>query len=283
MLSASLSVALLFPHLVLTLLQLQPSAGNFVSSICSPTDKYTNGSTFEFNLVHLIDYLYRDATTNGGFSTLSSGNWPDEAYGLIMCYDEYTVEDCISCLRNTTSLEASEICPRSKTAVIYYDQCFLRYSDKNFFSQVNSHDHYCSYDTISPPIDDASMKFVINFISNLSAEASQKPRMAALKMMVKGTISASVQCTRDLTPQGCRKCLQRAIDNDDFSRCSGNMNAAGMRLLYGSCYIKYETSWNLISINNSFQPKQYLTAGRVSSGWLYSTIQWTSFDPSRPI
>ncbi|KAJ4780045.1 cysteine-rich RECEPTOR-like kinase [Rhynchospora pubera] len=247
MVQASHSILLLCPFLVVTLFQIHAQAG-YLSSTCSGPE-YNNGSYFESNLISLLDSLYTNATTNGSFSALSVGDWPNQAYGLIMCYNEYTVDYCWSCLKNVTSL-ARELCPGNSTASIFYDECLLRYSDKDFRSQVaNFNDHYCLYDANpnDPLLDDTTKSLVSNLISNLSTEASQNTQLAAYRQITTNTarnITALVQCTRDLPQDKCVQCLQSATVTDSglsISYCSFNLTKAGMRIMYGSCYIQYES------------------------------------------
>ncbi|XP_021300459.1 putative cysteine-rich repeat secretory protein 21, partial [Herrania umbratica] len=50
------------------------------------------------------------------------------------------------------------------------------------------------------------------------------------------TLYAMVQCTRDLSPDDCNKCLEAAI-KDVSSECYAS---GGARLLSSSCYLRYE-------------------------------------------
>ncbi|KAI4298628.1 hypothetical protein L6164_032163 [Bauhinia variegata] len=65
----------------------------------------------------------------------------DTVYGLFMCRGDVPPDLCRECVVNATQrLEntSSLVCPFGKGAIIWYDECFVRYSNRNFFSTVDT-------------------------------------------------------------------------------------------------------------------------------------------------
>ncbi|KAJ4780048.1 cysteine-rich RECEPTOR-like kinase [Rhynchospora pubera] len=250
MLQASLSIPLLCFFLVLTLLPIQAGAG-FVAAHCSATDTYASGSPFESNLQSLLKFLYTNATFHGGFNSLSLGNEPDKVYGLVMCFAyDVSQDSCWGCLQAAIT-EAPHRCPGNATASIYYDKCILRYSRKDFRSQPSYfNDNDCKANGNSS-FDEASKNLVTKLMSNASIEAEKDPKLIAYIETKTNTrnISVFMQCTTDLSQDGCRQCLQSAVVNaNGFSACSRNLTSTGIRLWFGSCYIRYESYYlNLVT------------------------------------
>ncbi|KAJ3684244.1 hypothetical protein LUZ61_013408 [Rhynchospora tenuis] len=243
MLQASLSIFLLCTYLVLTLIPIQAHAG-FVAAHCSATDTYASGSPFESNLQSLLNFLYTNATFHGGFNSFTLSNEPDKVYGLLMCFaDDLSQDSCWGCLQDAIT-EAQRRCPGNATASIHYDGCILRYSRKDFRSQAAYfNDNDCIANGNST-FNEASKNLVTKLISNASIGAEKDPKLIAYRETKTNTrnISVFVQCTTDLSQDGCRQCIQGAVVNaNGFSTCSRNLTSTGIRLWFGSCYIRYES------------------------------------------
>ncbi|KAJ4790964.1 cysteine-rich RECEPTOR-like kinase [Rhynchospora pubera] len=243
MLQASLSILLLCAGLVLTVLPIQTRA-YFVAAHCSATDTYASGSPFEYNLQSLLKFLYTNATFHGGFDSLSVGNDQDKVYGLLMCFgDDVSQESCWRCLQDATT-EAPQRCPGNATASIFYSGCILRYSHKDFRLQAAYFNDNDCVPNENSTFDEASKNLLPELISNASIGAENDPKLIAYRETKTNTrnISAFVQCTLDLSPDGCRQCLQEAVvDANGFSACSDNMTRNGIMLWYKSCYVRYES------------------------------------------
>ncbi|KAK4258920.1 hypothetical protein QN277_005315 [Acacia crassicarpa] len=61
----------------------------------------------------------------------------DTVYGLFMCRGDVGLATCHQCVVNATQWLPSE-CPVSKEAIVWYDECLLRYSNHFFFSTVET-------------------------------------------------------------------------------------------------------------------------------------------------
>ncbi|KEH26520.1 cysteine-rich receptor-kinase-like protein [Medicago truncatula] len=212
---------------------------------CSPNDNTTINSTFQINLNTLLSTLSSKAIDNTEFynTTVTSVNPTDSVYGLFMCRGDVYSQLCHECVVNATQ-KLSLDCPLSKQAVIYYDDCLVRYSDNYFFSTL----------TISPGIDIFNQYNVSNTKSfmpilfstmNKTAEKAAGPltgdkdtKFATIEKQISEsqTLYCLAQCTPDLSFNDCRTCLGCAI------RKLSNVydGKQGGRNLYPSCNIRYE-------------------------------------------
>lgn len=116
------------------------------SFYCSSKENTTaNNSAFQLNLKALFSSLSTSAATtanNNGFfnhTAVSGGNSSDTVYGLFMCRGDLSPEPCGQCVGNaTTKLSNDSGCSSSKQAVIWYDECMVRYSNTSFFSTMET-------------------------------------------------------------------------------------------------------------------------------------------------
>ncbi|KAF9618014.1 hypothetical protein IFM89_039411 [Coptis chinensis] len=104
--------------------------------ICPTTANYTSNSQFQTNLNLLLPSLLSNGPRDGFFNT-TVGTSPDIVYGLVQCRGDASTEDCRRCLNNSV-VDVIRICPNRKEATLRYDLCIIRYSNTQFFSQVDS-------------------------------------------------------------------------------------------------------------------------------------------------
>ncbi|GMY12443.1 cysteine-rich receptor-like protein kinase 10 [Fagus crenata] len=206
--------------------------------LCSNTSNYTAGNPFENNLTNLFLSLSSNASASKFYNT-SIGNDPDRVYGLYMCFNYINGSDCQDCV-STASKDIAEFCPNRKEAFVGEELCQLRYSNENFFGQLDVTGNICKYNekNISEP---QLFKAVVNkVLSNLTKHAAfdSLANMYATgeEPFEDNTIYALVQCGRDLSANNCSLCLQRAIT--DTQTCC--YFSVGARLYSRSCYLRYE-------------------------------------------
>ncbi|KAF3776430.1 High affinity nerve growth factor receptor [Nymphaea thermarum] len=121
-----------FLFLILLSVLVYPSLSYYLDTSCYGTANY---STFQRNL----NQVYLNLTTNApltGFYAATAGEGTDQAaYGLVLCRGDDPDYVCRSC----SSDAASQIvprCPGVRAAVIWLDECLLRYEDSNFIGTI---------------------------------------------------------------------------------------------------------------------------------------------------
>ncbi|GAB2282416.1 hypothetical protein Dimus_016961 [Dionaea muscipula] len=193
------------------------------------------------NINHLLsEIVEKTKDTNSYFTAISYGEGPTQVYGLAQCREDVNTTDCSSCIQNATR-QIRIACPSQPDARIWYDFCFLRYSNVNFVGKVDTSPGilYKNLENVANP--DTFTKELAALIRKIDSEAV-KPKNHGLG---KGqtelsdpseTLYALAQCTGDLSPLSCAQCL--AIANDNFQGfCK---YSKGCRVLYSSCYVRYE-------------------------------------------
>ncbi|KAM3749413.1 hypothetical protein ACB098_05G183100 [Castanea mollissima] len=212
---------------------------------CSNTGNYTVTSPFQNNLNNILHSLSSNASISKFYNT-STGNDTDRVYGLYMCLDYVTNENCHDCI-TTASQDMLKLCPSTTEAVLWEETCQLRYSKKSFFGILDV--------TGNIPLDNKKnnsqpelFKSIVNV--TLNALAYQAAFNLSVNMYATReaafqdkTIYALVQCTRDLSANDCNLCLQSATA--DILRAY--YYSVGARLLSRSCFLRYE----LYSFNGS--------------------------------
>ncbi|XP_062150664.1 putative cysteine-rich receptor-like protein kinase 9 [Alnus glutinosa] len=207
---------------------------------------YTSGSTYKANLDHLFSPLSSNSIDiDYGFYNSSYGESPDKVYGIGLCRGDLKPDECRNCLNISKDNLTLERCPNEKEAIVWFNECMLRYSSRNIFSTMD--------DTLEFPwmsdyrvSDDEKVQFskdLRNFLQNLSGRAAAG---GSLRKFAVGNASAPrsqtlyglVQCTPDLSEQDCSRCLSGAIDN--FLKSYADR--LGGRILRPSCNFRYENS-----------------------------------------
>ncbi|KAG5516578.1 hypothetical protein RHGRI_037332 [Rhododendron griersonianum] len=116
---------------------------SFVSIECpnathSTTSTYAANSTYHTNLNTLLSGLSSNSNASDGFYNFTAGSSPpDVAYGLFICRGDLSATVCRDCIAFAV-VEVVKQCPRSKWAMIWYDECILRYSNVSIFSTLDT-------------------------------------------------------------------------------------------------------------------------------------------------
>ncbi|MQL84469.1 hypothetical protein Taro_016954 [Colocasia esculenta] len=233
--------------LLLSLLVAIPTATTAepLAQICNSTGGRTNyaaNSTFESNLKTLLFSLPANGSASG-YCNGTAGDAPDDrVYGLVLCRGDVSAGDCRSCL-DTGAQEIPQICPGSRSAVVWYDYCMLRYSDRRFFSVPD--------DVLKIPLSNThNLTEVTQFSQQLNLLMARLVRYAAYnrsaRMFATGDadyadpattkIYGLVQCSMDQSADDCSTCL-RGIIGEIPNYAFGKK---GARYLKATCNIRYE-------------------------------------------
>ncbi|KAG2404466.1 Cysteine-rich receptor-like protein [Vigna angularis] len=205
-------------------------------------ERNNDNSTSQANLRTLLSSLSSNATANAnGFynNTILGTNSSDTVYGLFMCRVDVLSHACKDCVANATQTLSSD-CSLSKSSVIWYDECMVRYSDRSFFSTMNTTPGYWLWNAANISSNSSSfMSLLANTIRETAREAANSTNRYSAKqenLTESQTLYCLTQCTQDLSLQQCSDCLNEAI-SDIPTCCNGKQ---GGRVLYPSCNIRYE-------------------------------------------
>ncbi|KAK4258895.1 hypothetical protein QN277_005292 [Acacia crassicarpa] len=198
---------------------------------CTINKNFSSDSSYQFNLNSLLLSLHSKAAGTDPIPEFYNTTFVlnDTVYGEYMCRGDVPMEVCKDCVQDATGRIASE-CPSNKEAIIWYDQCFLRYSDRSFFStlqqlpttytQIHAVAEVCSvYTRARRCLEEENSKSndyieLNKMLNDAVVEATKSAKKFATKeanLTSVGSLYTLVQCTPDLSPQFCRKCLYGLI------------------------------------------------------------------------
>ncbi|KAK9681662.1 hypothetical protein RND81_10G018800 [Saponaria officinalis] len=212
-----------------------------------------SNSLYETNIKTTLSLFASNSTSKTRFYNTTVGSGGDKVYGLFFCRLDVTDAVCQKCVSLAiTALNTR--CPGQKVAIVwYFDQCVVRYSNESFlgimretpmipmWNRQNSLDIWnvtsnvtgfmnVLVDTLDRAADNATSgavdkKFATNegiFTENLTNL---------------NTIYTLAECTKDITLEDCRNCLQVTIGNIS-ELCNVK---AGCTLMCPNCNIRYDT------------------------------------------
>ncbi|KAH7569105.1 hypothetical protein JRO89_XS06G0107300 [Xanthoceras sorbifolium] len=206
--------------------------------ICS-NQNFTRNSTYQSNLNFLLSSLPSNANrSSNGFSNATAGQDPNRVYGLFQCRGDVTTSTCQDCVAFASrEVTTTQRCPAQKGAVIWYDECLLRYSDSYIFSTAARNPGIFMYNTnnvtVDPSWSQALMLSLMNAAVILAANDTKKFATIKGNSAPSQRIYTLVQCTQDLSNNDCSGCLLEAISDLPTARMGG-------RILLPSCNCRYE-------------------------------------------
>ena len=210
-----------------------------LNNICSGSENFTTNDQYESNLRKLLGNLNYQ-TPPLGFGLGSVGWYPYQTYGLALCRGDIAAADCKACV-NEASNEIHKRCPYDKGAIIWYDNCLLKYSNKDFLGQIDNENWFylLNVQNVSgPTIFNQKTRELLSQLAKDASFTVKKYAVGELKLGLGEStkLYGLAQCTWDLSTIECFQCLYNAIDQLP-SCCDGKQ---GGRVVGGSCNIRYE-------------------------------------------
>ncbi|KAK2371754.1 cysteine-rich receptor protein kinase [Trifolium repens] len=104
----------------------------YTTTHCTNTTTYAPNTTFPTNLNILFYYFSNNISqSNGYFLTITGFGTADAVSGLYLCRGDVTAAVCDQCL--TAAVKEIRVrCPNQREALIWYDECFLRFTNRYF-------------------------------------------------------------------------------------------------------------------------------------------------------
>ncbi|XP_042506330.1 putative receptor-like protein kinase At4g00960 isoform X2 [Macadamia integrifolia] len=181
---------------------------------------YTTNSNIQFttNLNLLLSSLSSKASssTNHGFYNFTTGQNQYKVYGLFLCRGDVTIETCQNCVE-TASKEIIQLCPVNREAIIWYEECMLRYSNRSIFSimEVEPRSYFGIFVNVSDPDQlNRTQSGLMDKLITRAVRGPSSPAMFAIgdeKFSLFQNLYGLVQCTPDLSGTDCDKCLRGAV------------------------------------------------------------------------
>ncbi|XP_058763755.1 cysteine-rich receptor-like protein kinase 25 [Vicia villosa] len=222
------------------------------SMTCSEYNKTTLNSVFQINLKTLLSYLSANATANKEFystTVADKNNSSNTVYGMFMCMGDVPAHLCSQCVTYMTHYNLSDSvinsdCSLSKEVAMSNDNCMVRYSNNSFLSTADLI-HYSTSCTSVNMSNQAILEGLVsetwNGVADEAANFSTGVKKYATKEAMISefqTLYFQAQCTPNLTPQDCRKCLNGTIKwLLQFCESKSSNIIVGKSETY-SCYIR---------------------------------------------
>ncbi|THG05315.1 hypothetical protein TEA_016001 [Camellia sinensis var. sinensis] len=210
---------------------------------CAATITYTPNSTYKSNLDILLSVLSSNATFTNDFYNFTVGqdSSNDVVHGLFLCRGDVSANDCQNCV-STASKELVQLCPKQKTAIAYYDNCLLRYSNQYIFSVLDQSSPHEMHNPINITNNLGRFKQVLSNIMDdvvtraVKDQSGKKFATKTANVTAVDELYGLAQCTPDISSKDCNTCLSDAISNLPIC-CEGKQ---GGRYLFPSCNVRYE-------------------------------------------
>ncbi|CAN6208072.1 unnamed protein product [Urochloa humidicola] len=156
------------------------------------------------------------------FATAVAGAAQDKVWALALCRGDANATYCRACLAQA-SRDLPNSCAYNEDAAIYYDKCMLHYSPTGFFPVSGGGGGATTYESVSyedvapeeAPRFNRFRAALMNATADYAARNSTRRRYAAgvtdMDLPDFPKLYSWAQCTPDLTPARCRRCLAGAI------------------------------------------------------------------------
>ncbi|CAN6205613.1 unnamed protein product [Urochloa humidicola] len=246
MISPKLSSNLSLTVLILVFLLAPLASSDVLAKYCADNgSNYTANSSYQSNLKLLSTTLSEKASSSPThlFATGTAGTVPDAVYALTLCRgdtDTNNASACAACVANAFK-DAQQVCAYRKDVTIYYDPCYLRFSDQNFLTSIDNNNQYISANgasVTSPAVAfDAAVGLLLNAVVDYAVNSSSRFGTGVEEFDERNpNIYALAQCTPDLSPNDCRACLDQILN----ARMKFFGGRQGGRILGLRCNYRFE-------------------------------------------
>ncbi|KAJ0229977.1 Cysteine-rich receptor-like protein kinase 26 [Hirschfeldia incana] len=205
------------------------------------TSNFTVNTPYAVNLDRLISSLSSLRQNDNGFYNISLGDSDGKVNSILHCRGDVKPEDCTNCIA-MAGKRLVTLCPVQKEAVIWYDKCTVRYSNRTLFNRLEIYPQTSISGSRNFTGDrDGWEKSLRGLLEGLKGRASVIGRR--MKNFEVGetsgpsfqTLYGMVQCTLDISEQDCSYCLSQGIAKIP-SCCDMKM---GSYVLSPSCMVAY--------------------------------------------
>ncbi|XP_030968418.1 cysteine-rich receptor-like protein kinase 10 [Quercus lobata] len=230
---------------ILISLSIRGEAAEYRYHFCS-NQTFSPNSTYRSNLNNLLSFLNTNSTREAGFynTTVGQTQTPENTvYGLFLCRGDLATIECQDCVSTSTKEIVQLYCPEEKEAVIWYDECMLRYSNRSFFSIMEDEPSKILWNLLDITEPNRFIQLAEKTLSDLVPGAAANALSGAKRFGTKETkftdsqtLYNLVQCLPDLSSFDCNRCLREAITN----LSTAFRGKRGGRVLNPSCNVRYE-------------------------------------------
>ncbi|XP_039834685.1 cysteine-rich receptor-like protein kinase 10 [Panicum virgatum] len=187
----------------------------------SQSGNYSAGSTYADNLLRLVSVLRANASNSPAlFASGSAGAGADAVYGLVLCRGDVSASDCFDC-GTRAGEDVQRVCNRTGDAALVYNQCYVRVAGADFLASSNNTGMVALISSTSIPsgVDVAAYVGAVARLLNATARyavensvpSSPRRYFATGQLVGLDPLWSMVQCSGDLSPAQCLRCLQDLV------------------------------------------------------------------------
>ncbi|KAJ8749258.1 hypothetical protein K2173_018737 [Erythroxylum novogranatense] len=202
---------------------------------CTSNQNFSANDPYHTSFNRLVRFFYNQAPI-GGFALGSLGLERERPYGLAMCRADVSVSDCRTCI---VGAKIRQRCPTNKGAAIWYDYCLLKFSNLEFFGEIDNQYRFYMWNVqeVSNPAEfNAKVKYLLNAVSRKAYTSPKLYATGELELEASQKLYGLAQCSRDLSSANCQSCLDQAIS--ELPNCCNAKR--GGRVVGASCNFRYE-------------------------------------------
>ncbi|KAK7343559.1 hypothetical protein VNO77_12375 [Canavalia gladiata] len=209
---------------------------------CTRNSTFASYSAYQSNVKTLLDWLSSNGTNNARFynTTVTSQNTADTVYGNFVCARDIIQKHCQECVIQAAKL-ISSLCTPAKEAIVWYQICYVRYSDRRFFSNVEESPKICFKNDQDYVGQIGRFNNILwdtmNDLRSEAASASNRSADKVANITEKQKLYSSAWCLPYLSRENCSWCLSDAIAEIPTSCCRGK---SGGTIVYPSCFVRFE-------------------------------------------
>ncbi|GAU14939.1 hypothetical protein TSUD_47330 [Trifolium subterraneum] len=133
---------------------------------------FPDGSDYGKNRNTGLKQIYSDTEIDYGFYNVSLGDKPNQVNAIGICRGDVEPENCRSCLQLSAAF-MEDRCSLCYEAIVYYDLCTLRYSNKSIFGvmETDTSEYYQIAD--KTVVDDAFNQTLNDLLDGLKRTAAE--------------------------------------------------------------------------------------------------------------
>ncbi|XP_062094698.1 cysteine-rich receptor-like protein kinase 15 [Humulus lupulus] len=219
-------------------------------------------ATYKANLNNLLLFSTQKPQNDVvGYYNATNGTEPDDKVTVIgLCRgDVGSQELCRSCL-NETSTWVLEKCPTQKKAIIWGEQCMVRWYSSNSSSMddgesLKTLESPNRYSDVGAETFNGGLKFLVDELTKKASSSGVKYASGSANVSESRKIFSLVQCMPSMSQKECSDCLNDSISKIPGHCCGG---VDGARVLKPSCTLRYESTSFYTTTDRTFD-QSFLT------------------------
>ncbi|XP_059439339.1 cysteine-rich receptor-like protein kinase 25 [Corylus avellana] len=221
-----------------------PDNGSHLSSLRSLLFSLSSYATGSFKFYSLSSPALNISSNNASSKlqiTSHNISFSIPIHTIFLCRGDVSTELCGKCVGNATHKLVNN-CSRERAAVVWYDECMVRYSNESIFSTVAVKPRIHIWNTQNITEQDQFNRLLNITMTQLASQVSNFPTGTSKFGTKEVSFSQFqnlynlVQCTPYLSSADCNSRLQAAINRLPIC-CDGKQ---GGRVMFPSCNVRYE-------------------------------------------